>query len=106
MPFADDDDDHPELPPIPWERLRRFDSALQLDAENLIELSQLQAKNGDLDSIDRLEDDCVDAIKLSSNGGPKGAASPKQERRDQDKDDDKTVTCLYYALQCCECSIS
>lgn len=63
-------------------------------------MSQFQQKN--LDSIDKLDDDCVDAIKMSN-----GSGKPVDKKHtDKDKDNDKTVNCLYYALQCCECSIS
>lgn len=98
-------DDQLELPTIPWDLVSGhcFTSSLHLAAQNMIELSQLQQKNGDLDSIDRLDDDCVDAIKMSTNGL---AAKGNTKQQQADDKEDKTVTCLYYALQCCECNIS
>lgn len=62
-------------------------------------LSKLQKK--DLDSIDRLDDDCVDAVKMSG-----GAHKYHNGADKKPLDEEKTVTCLYYTLQCCECSIS
>lgn len=83
------------LPKVPWDRVKRPPNAKQ----SLNELSQFQQKN--LDSIDKLDDDCVDAIKMSN-----GKMKPSDKEAFNDKDDDKTVNCLYYTLQCCECSIS
>lgn len=56
----------------------------------------------DLDSIDRLDDDCVDAIALGK-GGKQQKKGPSDDNKGENE---KTVTCLYYALQCCDCTIS
>lgn len=66
----------------------------------------------DLDSIDRLDDpDCVDAQAVKAAGGADGGKSngdgkqPPQDGK-QKGENEGTVTFLYYALQCCDCTIS
>lgn len=105
-------DDAGDLPSVPWDRLKRSvggdnsptgtASALSGAAdgnESLTVLFQLQPK--DLDSIDQLDDDSVDGA------GIKGGKGQQQQKKPPKKEEnEKTVACLYYCLQCCDCTIS
>lgn len=103
-------DDADDLPSVPWDRLKRSvggdNSSARAAAalsgatdcnESLTVLFQLQPK--DLDSIDQLDDDSVDG---AGNKGGKGQSKKPQKP----EENEKTVACLYYCLQCCDCTIS
>lgn len=96
------------LPSIPWDRLR---SATNDDDDVVGPLmaratSAYLLQKKDLDAIDRLDDDCVDAAMANGKGGKGVPDKGKGKAAKEVKCDEKTVTCLYYTLQCCECSIS
>lgn len=99
-----------DLPNIPWDTVQHCSRNVSIN------LSHLQ----NLDSIERFEDhnsDDVDATKLSYLDLPKvpfhgSSVSGTDDVRHSDNrtkkndEDDCTVKCLYYALMCCECTIS
>lgn len=99
-----------DLPDIPWNRLDRGSDSVSMYT------SRFQK---DLDSIEKCDatDDDVDATRMvyldpknmtCGYGAEKRQPTSKQRRDDPDDEEkeDKGVRCLYYALQCCECTIS
>jgi len=101
------------------------DLELEHDLHNASTLLASEKRNGvrkkNLDSIERFDDhnsDDVDATKLSyldlpkvpsfHGGGVSGTDVVRHSDKDTKKNDDEdcTVKCLYYALMCCECTIS
>ena len=100
-----------DLPQIPW-------NAVKLPNTQLNFSPQFQS---DIDSIEKFDD--VDATKMvyldnkNMQCGYNGKQLPDHYNRkangqyynntgDDEEKEEKTVTCLYYAIQCCECSIS
>lgn len=101
-----------DLPEVPWECLEAGTANVSLRNSDF---------QKDLDSIDKFSDeDDIDAAKIGytnniklgqmdknppqtksqANGRQRTAADEEIEK------EDKTVKCLYYTLQCCECTIS
>lgn len=120
--------DETELPDVPWARLHSKNvggNDAQQRAATLgfmltdVAILLLFSQPKDLDSIDRLDDpDCVDATAIKAGGGAGDGKQPangdgKKQSPQQDGDgngkkgeNEGTVTFLYYALQCCDCTIS
>lgn len=99
-----------DLPNIPWDNVQHCSRNVSIN------LSHLQ----NLDSIERFDDhnsDDVDATKLSyldlpkvpfhgGNGGTDEVGHNDKGAKKKDEDEDCTVSCLYYTLMCCDCTIS
>lgn len=99
-----------DLPAVPWDQLEAGSEFVSLDN------SRFQK---DLDSIDKfIDEDDIDAAKIgymkninlgqNEKNVQTQSTKPLGRQRDEEDDEkeDKTVKCLYYALQCCECTIS
>lgn len=94
-----------DLPTIEWHHLDQGTDNVSMFT------SRFQT---DLDSIEKF--DVVDHVSVNpakqtaqyGQNGVRTVALPKRriDSNDDDEEEDKGVRCLYYALQCCECSIS